>query len=196
MELLEFYFKLGFNHVLDFNALDHILFFVLLALPFALKQWRNLLVLVTLFTIGHTVSLLFAYLGWINQFRGWIELLISLSIVLLAAKNIFTDRKEKITPFKKKFYWMVTLFFGLVHGLGFGGYYRQITPQGEVFSSLLGFALGIEVVQILVVGAVILLNYLIIQVFRVSEFFWVLLSSALILVAASQMLIRSILGLN
>lgn len=193
MDQLLFFFRLGLSHVLDFKALDHLLFLVVLALPFSLKHWRDLIIIVTIFTAGHSISMLIVYMGLLPHSMNWIELLISLSIVSVATKNIFTDKKSIRTYTKEWFYWTVTLFFGLVHGFGFGSYFRQITQQGETFESLLGFALGIEVIQLIVVSIVVLLNYLLLQIIKLQELFWVTVVSVLVLIQSTRMVIGNIM---
>lgn len=193
MDQFLFFFKLGFNHVLDFKAIDHMLFLVVLALPFSLKHWMDLIVIVSIFTFGHSFSMLLVSLGVFPHSMSWIELLISLSIVLVATRNIFTDKRTIRNYTKKGFYWSVTLFFGLVHGFGFGSYFRQIAQQGETFEPLLGFAFGVEVVQLIVVGVVILFNYLVLQIVKLQEVFWVKTVSALVLIQSTRMVVRSIM---
>ncbi|MCY4161625.1 MAG: HupE/UreJ family protein [Flavobacteriaceae bacterium] len=195
IDKLFFFLKLGFNHVLDFTALDHVLFLVVMALPFSLKHWKDLIIIVSIFTIGHSVSMLVVYMGLYPHSMNWIELMISLSIVLVATKNIFTNKKSTRTYDRKWFYWLVTLFFGLIHGFGFGSFFRQASDQGEAFVTLVGFAFGVEVAQLMVVGIVVLLNYILIQRIKVVEFFWLLFVSSIVLIEATRMVIRNIMEL-
>ncbi|MCY3999148.1 MAG: HupE/UreJ family protein [Flavobacteriaceae bacterium] len=193
LDQLIFFLELGFFHVLDFKALDHVLFLIVLALPFALKHWKDLIIIVSLFTIGHTISMFIVYVGLVPHSNNWIELLISLSIVVVATKNIFANKKSLKGYNRNGFYWIVTFFFGTVHGLGFGSFYRLVTPQGEAFESLVGFALGVEAAQLLVVSMVVLLNSILNRVIKLEEFFWILLVSALVLIQATRMAIGVII---
>ncbi len=190
---LIFFFELGFLHVLDFQALDHVLFLIVLAIPFASKHWKELIIIVSIFTIGHTISMFIVHMGLAPHSNHWIELLISLSIVVVATKNIFTSKRSLKSHNRNWFYGVVTFVFGTIHGLGFGSYYRLMTPQGGAFESLLGFAFGVEAAQLLVVGIVLLLNAVRNRVIKFEEFFWILLVSALVLIQATRMVIGNIL---
>ena len=114
------YFKLGLEHVLDWQAYDHVLFIIVLCAAYSFNAWRKLLLLVTLFTVGHTVSLLLANYSVVSVSSSWIEFLIPITILVTALFNLFTAGKERKAE-KLGLLYVSTLFFGLIHGFGFAG---------------------------------------------------------------------------
>jgi len=121
------YFKIGLSHVLDIDGYDHVLFLIALTVPYAFKDWKRVLLLATLFTAGHTVALILSVYEVIIIKATLVELLIPLTILVTAAFHLFTagksGKKESIT-----FVSFVTLFFGVIHGLGFSNYFKKILP--------------------------------------------------------------------
>lgn len=155
MDTVQFYVNLGFQHVTDFNGLDHLYFIAALSLPCGLKDWKKLLWWVTLFTLGHSLSLIGNYYAGYKFSSYWIELFIPITIALgclplLMQKSLQTN----------KFNSGLTLFFGLIHGLGFGRFFAMMVDSSAAVSSLFSFALGVELAQLLIVLAVFLLNLL------------------------------------
>ena len=174
------YFQLGLQHVLDINGYDHVLFITALATPFLFKDWRKVVVLVSLFTIGHTISLFLSVYQWVSFDIGLIELLIPVTILITAIHNLFKNAKSK----NQQYYFeiILTLFFGLIHGFGFSNYFRSILPgnsQAKLFP-LIEFALGIEVAQVVVVTLVLILATVLQSFFKVSKKDWVLVISSII----------------
>ena len=191
MELFWYYVKLGLTHVLDINAYDHVLFFIALAIPYTFKDWKKIIWLVTIFTIGHTLTLLLAIYEIVSIKTSLVEFLIPLTIMITALFNVFTAgkaaRKEKlgITFF-------FTLFFGLIHGLGFSNYFRQIVAvEDNKLIPTLEFALGIEIAQIIVVLLVLLLSFVISSFFRFNKKEWILVISSIVVGMAIPMLIET-----
>ncbi|WP_340066894.1 HupE/UreJ family protein [Ascidiimonas aurantiaca] len=191
MELFWYYVKLGLTHVLDINAYDHVLFFIALAIPYTFKDWKKIIWLVTIFTIGHTLTLLLAIYGIVSIKTSLVEFLIPLTILATALFNVFTAgkpaRKEKlgITFF-------FTLFFGLIHGLGFSNYFRQIIAvEDNKLIPTLEFALGIEIAQIIVVLIVLVLSFIISSLFRFNKKEWILVISSIVVGMAIPMLIET-----
>ncbi|MBD3725222.1 MAG: HupE/UreJ family protein [Flavobacteriaceae bacterium] len=121
------YFKIGLNHVLDIHAYDHVLFLIALMVPYAFKDWKRIFVLVTLFTLGHTLSLFLAVFGVVNINPVYIEFLIPITILVTAIFHLFTAGKNSKTE-SISFVSIVTLFFGIIHGLGFSNYFKAILP--------------------------------------------------------------------
>lgn len=190
-----FYFKLGLTHVLDINAYDHILFLIALTVPYTFKDWKKVLWLVTVFTIGHSVSLLLASYRVVSVNSAWVEFLIPVTILLTALFNVFTAgkgaRKEKIG-----INFFVTLFFGLIHGLGFSSFFRMnVEGRENKLLTLLEFALGVEVAQVVVVLAVLILGFLIQSVFRFNKRDWVMVISSVVIGVALPILRDTYLSL-
>lgn len=186
------YFQIGLQHVLDIKAYDHVLFLIALAIPFSFKDWKRIVLLVTLFTVGHTMALLLSVMGIIAIKVNVVELLIPITILITALFNLFTagksNKKESINLI-----FFVTLFFGIVHGLGFSNYFKSILG-GSATSKLLPlaeFALGIEAAQIIVVFVVLILSYIVQTVFRFSKRDWTLVMSAFVIGVVLPMIIEN-----
>lgn len=191
MGQLGFYLELGFNHVLDLKALDHLLFLIVLTLPFSYVRWKDLLITVSIFTIGHTISLILVYFEWIPGSTSWVEFLIALSIGVVATRNLMIDKKFKQPQKRKGFLNIVTLIFGIIHGLGFGGYFRQVVATDQSVISLVGFAFGIEASQILIVGLILGLNFLVYRILKIREHIWILIGSGLVLIPVFRMILKT-----
>ena len=174
-----FYLRLGFEHILDINAYDHLLFLVAMSLPFVFKQLRLLLLLVTAFTVGHTLSLWAASASIIRFSSNWIEFLIHITIVLTALHTLYWNNSLERKPSLPFF--VLAFFFGIIHGLGFSGYFSMVFPHKSIGLPLLYFTLGIELAQLLVVALVVLANSILSNVFRVSKRDRLLVGSSIII---------------
>lgn len=191
MEDLVFYIKLGLNHVLDFAAYDHILFLSALALPFAFNSWRKVLVLATIFTLAHCISLYLSVYDIVVMNVGLIEFLIPVTILATALFNLHYIR-AKIADKSVLLHIIATAFFGLIHGFGFSSYFKMLMAEEEnKLAPLLGFAAGIEVAQVIIVSAVLGVNYLFISVLRTKPNLFILVSSILIILVTIPMLIAT-----
>ena len=155
MDTFWFYFNMGFDHVLDLRGLDHFYFLVALSLPFAFKNWRKLLLWVSLFTIGHSLSLFVTHFEWVKIDSEWVEFLIPVTICITCFSILFQKKHAYLKGIKIN---LITLFFGLIHGFGFGRYFKMIASEGEAILALLEFALGVEFAQVLIVIFVLLVN--------------------------------------
>jgi len=186
------YFNIGLKHVLDINAYDHVLFLLALTVPYTFKDWKRVLILVTLFTVGHTLSLMLSVYEVIYIKESLVEFLIPITILITALFHLFTagksSKKESIT-----FVAFVTLFFGIIHGLGFSNYFKAILPgtASEKMLPLLEFALGIETAQIIVVMFALILSYIVQTFFRFSKRDWTLVTSAFVIGVVIPMIIES-----
>ena len=189
MENFWFYFKLGFDHVLDPSGLDHFYFLIALTLPFMFREWQNLLIWVSIFTLGHTLSLFASNFKWILVDGKWVEFLIPITIGITCLSVLF---KQRNTVSKARWINSITLFFGIIHGFGFGRYFRMISIDDENATiSLLEFALGVEFAQLIIVLSMLLINFLVIRVlgFRIQK--WELIVAALILSQAISMTVEN-----
>lgn len=189
----EFWFNVqyGINHVLDINAYDHVLFLIVLTVPYIFKDWKRVLILVSVFTIGHTLSLLLAAYDIVSVSADLVEFLIPVTILVAALFNVFTAgkgaQKEKIGIL-----FLTTLFFGLIHGLGFAREFRMLIGNTESkFMPLIEFALGIEFAQVIIVFMVLFLGYLCQTVFRFTRRDWILVVSAVVVGLVLPMLVNS-----
>lgn len=186
------YFQIGLKHVLDIHAYDHVLFLIALVIPYTFKDWKRILLLVSVFTIGHTVALLLSVFGIIAVKVNLVEFLIPITILITALFHLFTAGKAtKNDGLNLVFF--VTLFFGIIHGLGFSNYFKTILG-GSASSKLIPlgeFALGIEVAQLVVVFVVLILSYIVQTVFRFSRRDWALVMSAFVVGVVIPMIIES-----
>ena len=179
MENFWFYFKLGFYHVLDPGGLDHFYFLIALTLPFMFNQWRRLLVWITIFTIGHTISLLTSHFKLILFDEKWVEFLIPITIGITCVSVLFKEKKISI---KSIWISLITLFFGIIHGFGFGRYFRMISINDDsAVLSLLKFAVGVEAAQIIIVLSMLLINFFAIVILGFKTQKWELIVAAMVL---------------
>jgi len=191
MQDLWFNVQYGINHVLDISAYDHVLFLIVLTVPYLFKDGKRVFLLVTIFTIGHTLSLILSTYGVVNISKNLVEFLIPITILIVALFNIFTSgksaQKEKIGIL-----FISTLFLGLVHGLGFASEFNLLAGAEDYkLLLLLEFALGIEIAQIIIVFIVLFLGYIIQTIFRVTKRNWVIIISSIVLGLVIPMLINN-----
>lgn len=186
------YFEKGLRHILNPYAYDHILFLTALSIPYAFKDWKRLLLLITVFTVGHTLTLMLSVFGVVIIKVNLIEFLIPITILMVAFFNLFTagksSKQESISVIG-----FVTLFFGIIHGLGFASYFKTVVG-GSSQSKLLPlseFSLGIEVSQIVVVFIVLVLSYIVQTFFRFSKRDWTLVMSSFVIGVVLPMIIQS-----
>ena len=185
-----FYFSLGWEHIVSWDALDHQLFILALAAIYLLKDWRQVLVLVTAFTIGHSLTLALTVLNIIHFPSNWIEFLIPCTIIATAITNLF---QKNFTPRSIRINYFLALFFGLIHGMGFANKLRYILAQDQSIGwSLFGFNVGLEAGQIMVVMIVLVLSYSFVQLLKVNRRDWVIFTSAAAFGLAVQMALQRI----
>jgi len=182
MQDFTFYFKIGIDHILTPDAVDHILFVMALCLRYLLSDWKKVVVLVTAFTIGHSLTLALSALNYIHVNEKWIEFLIPLTIAATCINNIIQRSTQQQS--KLPLIYFFALFFGLIHGLAFAGQLLSLMGKDELIGPLLGFNLGIELAQLLVVLVVLLLSYLVVQLIKLPRITWLRGASALILIVS------------
>lgn len=181
----------GINHVLDINAYDHVLFLVVLTVPYLFKDWKRVFWLVSMFTLGHTLSLILAVYGVVSVKVSVVEFLIPITIMIVAIFNIFTAGK-KAQKENINVVFLSTLFFGIIHGLGFAREFRMLLSDTDnQIVLLLEFALGIELAQIIIVFAVLLLGYIMQTVFRFNKRDWVMIISSVVVGLVIPMIMNS-----
>lgn len=180
------YFKIGFQHIADLRGIDHILFIVALCIRYQFADWQKLLILVTAFTIGHSITLALSVFDVIQYSMKWIEFLIPVTIAITAFSNVFVKK----FVFKSKFplIYFIALFFGLIHGIGFSSYLKSLLGSGElVIWPLLAFNLGLEAGQILIVLTILLITLIFVSLFKVNRREYLLFFSATAIALALQM---------
>jgi len=185
-----FYFKLGWEHIISIGALDHQLFILALAAIYLLKDWKQVLILVTAFTIGHSITLALSVFDIIRFSAKWVEFLIPCTIVFTAIINLF---QKSFTPRSVRINYFLALFFGLVHGMGFANSIRfMLASDQSIGWGLFGFNVGLEVGQIAVVLAILLFSTILITLFKVNRRDWVIFASAGIFGLALKMALERI----
>lgn len=182
---------MGLNHVLDFSAYDHILFLIVLAVVFSFNQWKKVLWLVTLFTIGHSVTLALSAFGVLKVNMDLIEFLIPLTIFITGVVNVFTAKKSSTG--KENTNLIFAVFFGLIHGLGFSNYFRMmIGKEEDKLFPLIEFALGIEAAQIIIVLGILIIGTFLQNFFKVTRRDWVLVTSSIVIGFSIQMMLERV----
>ncbi len=186
-----FYFKMGLFHVLDIKAYDHILFLIVLAVVYLFKQWTKVLWLITLFTIGHSITLALSAYGILNVNSNLVEFLIPLTIFITGLMNVLTAKKASVGKENQNLFF--ALFFGLIHGLGFSNYFKiMIGKTSDKLVPLLEFAIGVEAAQIIIVLLILLVGTLAQSLFGVNRRDWILIISSIVIGFAFQMMVNRV----
>ncbi|MFV0604995.1 MAG: HupE/UreJ family protein [Niabella sp.] len=181
-----FYFVEGWKHIISTNALDHQLFIIALAIIYSFKEWKKVLILVTAFTLGHSLTLALSVLDIFRLPSAITEFLIPLTIVFTTLWNIFFFTKNKITHSN---YWLA-LFFGLIHGMGFANSIRlMLASDQSIVTGLLGFNVGLEAGQILVVLLVLVLINILTITLKLKRKVYIIPVSVIILLLSAKMCI-------
>lgn len=188
MNQFQLYFNLGVQHIMDLKGFDHILFIIVLSVIYLMRDWKKIVILVTAFTIGHSITLALATLQLVRINTDLVEFLIPVTIAITAFFNILKPRPSSGRGIQLNY--IFALFFGLIHGLGFSNYLRSLLGrEGSIFQPLLAFNLGLEVGQLLIVVLFLIISSLIVGIFRVSRKEWVLVTSSVVLGMAVMMMI-------
>ncbi len=186
MQPIFLYLKLGYEHIANFTGADHIMFLVALCAVYPPKDWKRVLLLVTAFTLGHSITLALSALDVVIISSKVIKFLIPLTILLTALHNIVA----KPSTSRWWIIYMVTLFFGCIHGLDFSNYFKALLMGSQsVLIPLLGFNIGIELAQILVVLCILGIAYLSLIRFKIALRDWTLFVSG----AAAGIAIKSMI---
>lgn len=174
MTEFELYLKLGFQHIIDLQGYDHMLFLLALSASYSIKEWKSVAILITSFTLGHSVSLALSTLRYIVIPAHIIEFLIPVTIFITAFQNFFprTDRHTK-------FHYAFSLLFGLIHGMGFSNYLKVLLGnEVSIIKPLFAFNLGLEIGQLLIVGIYFILLYIYTRFIYQNHRFWKMTLSA------------------
>ena len=186
------FLSLGFDHISDINAYDHIVFVIALCAIFSIKEWKKVLILVTAFTLGHSITLMLAALKIISFPAKIIEFLIPLTIFITALYNVIGKHDEKdstsydikasteSTSNSLKIHYFFAGFFGLIHGMGFSNYFSSLLgKQANIVKPLFAFNVGIELGQLIIVGFILLASFLALNVLKVKKREWNLFISGM-----------------
>lgn len=197
MSVFTTYLQLGFLHICSWQATDHLTFLLALCAPYVLADWRRVVALVTSFTLGHSITLALATLGIVEVNAPIIEALIPVTIILTALVNMkqagpaLDRRSRRETPVLWAAPNALAAAFGLIHGLGFSNYLRQLLgPKSRPVAELLSFNLGVELGQLLVVSLILLLGFVLLRMVGVARRDWLLTVSGAALGVATLLLLQ------
>lgn len=168
MSLFELYLQLGFKHIIDVRGYDHIVFVLALCAGYDMVQYKKVLILVTAFTVGHSITLVLSTLNYIIVQANIIEFLIPVTILITAVSNLLPQNKSK-----GRLVYFVALFFGLIHGMGFSNYLRNLLgKETSILQPLFSFNIGLEIGQVLILAVYFSLLLVTIKIFGMKEIKW------------------------
>jgi hypothetical protein len=183
-----FYLKLGWEHIISLDALDHQLFVLVLVAAYSYSEWRKILILVTAFTIGHSITLALSTLDVLRIPSDWVEFLIPLTILITAFDNVLMRNQPKNMM---QFNYYLALIFGLIHGVGFANTARMTLAQEQnVFTPLLGFNIGLELGQVVIVAVILLIEFLLIKFVKLKKLHWMVFTSSITLLISLKLCIE------
>ncbi|MBC6988079.1 HupE/UreJ family protein [Hymenobacter sp. BT491] len=204
MSAFQTYLKLGFFHIFNLQAYDHLVFLLALCAPYVLADWRRVVALVTSFTVGHSITLALATLGFVQYSPKLIEILIPITILLTCLVNLLqagSGQGRSQIPRRKPLPLVLTVpnvlaaVFGLVHGLGFSSYLRELLGRNSrPVTELLAFNLGVELGQLLIVSLILALGFVVLRGFRTNRRDWILVTSGAAAGIATVLLLQNSSG--
>lgn len=191
------YFTLGLKHLYNINAYADILFLLALTVPYEFKSWKKILLLVSLFTAGHTIALMLSIFNIVTVKVSIVAFIILILLLITALYTIIStgksNKKDSIV-----FIAILTSLFGIVHGLGFSNYFNSIV-QGKPTDKLVPLfesSLGFGVSQIVVIILALLLAYVIQTLLKFSKREWILIVSSFVVGVVIPMIIKMKFGIN
>ena len=170
MDQFKVYLQLGFEHISDLQAYDHMLFVITLCAFYAWRSWKRILILITAFTIGHSITLALSAFNVLNIPQAWVETAIPITILITALHNITSvpaDKQRKVASN----YW-IALFFGFIHGMGFSNFFRALSGGQSVVLELFAFNVGLELGQLIIVTAFFTLYFVLDRLFKIRHRDW------------------------
>ncbi len=185
-----FYFKMGWEHIISKDALDHQLFILALACVYTIGDIKRVLILVTAFTIGHSLTLALSVYDIIRFSSKWVEFLIPCTIFITALNNIFQiDTKAK----SERINYYLALSFGLIHGMGFANAIRIMLAKDQTIGwGLFGFNVGLEAGQIFCVAIILIVGILFLKGLKVKRRDWVFFLSSGVFALSLKMALERI----
>lgn len=169
--MISIWLQLGFEHILDLNGYDHILYLITLCAIYSIRDWKKVLYLATAFTIGHSITLALNAFDIVSIPSALIETLIPVTIILTALYNLLTDSKTKTNETVGYF---LAITFGLIHGMGISNFLKALMSPGDsLIISLLGFNIGVELAQIVVILISLAISYIALNMLKVNKSNWI-----------------------
>ena len=189
------WFSTGTEHILDWNGYDHILYVMALCVLFSVKEWRNLLVLVTAFTIGHSLTLAISALNVFTLKQSVVEVLIPITILFTCLANIYNKKRlnqaSRNSPNNYTFNYILALLFGFIHGMGFSYLLRSMLGKGDsVVFPLLSFNIGLELGQLIIVAFMLLFSVFLTRFTRIKKVDYVFFVSSAVFGIAFLLLVQ------
>ncbi len=186
------YIEIGLKHVLNIKAYDHVLFLMALTVSYSFKEWKRLLLIITVFTIGHTIALALSVFNLLKIDENWVEFLIPITILVTAVFN-FVALKKSLNSKSINTVVVITLFFGVIHGLGFSNYFKAILPgsSSQKVLPLCEFTIGIEAAQMITVLTILILSFITQTIFKFSKRDFTIVASAFIVGVLTPMIIAN-----
>lgn len=189
------YFNEGWSHIISTDALDHQLFIIAMAALFMLKDWKKVLIIVTAFTIGHSLTLALSVYDVVRFDSGWVEFLIPCTIVMTALNNFRFLKENSIQQQNIIFNYVMALLFGLVHGMGFANSIRMMLASDQKIAvPLLSFNLGLEAGQIVLILILLSVGYLLIDKLKLKRTYWIIILSSITFGFSLKMALERIPG--
>ena len=183
------FFQLGFDHIINISALDHLLYIMALIAVFNLKDWKKVLWLITAFTIGHSISLFCSALYVFSLPINIVEFAIPFTILITAIINII--QRDKLTHAVFNFSYILALFFGFIHGMAFAGDIKHMLGDDSIITAVFGFNIGIELAQFIVVFVLLAIGYLLQSKLSVTSKMWNIILSIMAGLYAIKMIIET-----
>lgn len=185
------YFGLGREHILDINGYDHILFVMTLCAAYQFTEIKRVMILITAFTVGHSVTLALVTLDVLSINRSLVEFLIPVTIFLTAMSNILKG-PSRILSEKMIFNYILAIAFGLIHGMGFSSYLSSLLGSDSgIISELFAFNLGLEFGQLLIVFVFLIVGFTVTSILGSSRKDWNLVVSAASAAVAVTLMIET-----
>ena len=191
MENFWIYLSIGFNHITDLQGYDHILFLSTIGFIYSYKEWKKFLILVTAFTIGHSITLFLNIFNIIYIPSKLIELLIPITILISIIKVLYSTFIAKTKLQKDWFNYILILFFGLIHGAGFSNYLKAILGKStNIWDKLLAFNIGLELGQIIILILFLLFSRIVVSLFQIRYKLFLIFISIIIIILSINMIIH------
>lgn len=193
MDQFMVYLRLGFEHIADFAGYDHMLFVITLCAFYSWRSWKKILVLITAFTVGHSITLALSAFQVISIPQQVVETAIPITIFLTALHNV-TTRPEQSEKLRLHSNYFLALFFGFIHGMGFSNFFRALTGGESIVRELFAFNVGLEIGQIIIVSVFFTLYFVLDKAFKIIHRDWNLFISGAGAGVSLVMIIEALLG--